>query len=201
MLKDFIFVKNNALDSKTCRDICKWFDLNIHKSKSGRVFSSDSDNKINNDIRKCSDIHIPRDLRETDLLNKILDDVFYESISQYEKINDFSPCISQSNYKIINDGYLLTLYDKGDYFKYHTDDCVCDVKISNNNSVRRRRILAFLLYLNDCSGGETIFPTCDVKIKPETGKIVIFPANWMFPHEGSVVKSKKYLITTFLYAG
>ena len=56
------------------------------------------------------------------------------------------------------------------------------------------------MYLNTLDyneGGITEFIN-GRKIKPDIGKILIFPSNWSFVHRGQEVKSKviKYTITT-----
>jgi hypothetical protein len=62
-----------------------------------------------------------------------------------------------------------------------------------------RRYLSFFWYLNDVEeGGETVFT--DLTIKPEAGKLVIFPPLWMFPHEGKPpISNVKYLLSTYLH--
>ena len=59
------------------------------------------------------------------------------------------------------------------------------------------RVVNYMLYLNDVEeGGETEFLYQGVKIKPEAGKLVIFPTNYMYPHRGNpIYKDKKYIIT------
>ena len=45
------------------------------------------------------------------------------------------------------------------------------------------RHVTFCMYLNDIEeGGETEFPVQGLKIKPEAGKALIFPANWCYSH-------------------
>ena len=45
------------------------------------------------------------------------------------------------------------------------------------------RHVTFGMYLNDIEeGGETEFPLQKLKIKPEAGKALIFPANWIYSH-------------------
>jgi hypothetical protein len=55
-------------------------------------------------------------------------------------------------------------------------------------------------YLNDVEeGGETEF-FGNYKIKPETGKFVLFPATWTYPHAALVPRSgDKYIITGWFY--
>ena len=41
-----------------------------------------------------------------------------------------------------------------------------------------------------------------VRVRPEAGKLVIFPCNYLFRHEGTVPLSEdKYIITSFLNLG
>ena len=58
-----------------------------------------------------------------------------------------------------------------------------------------------MTYLNDVpEGGETEFPMFGLKVKPETGKTLIWPAEWTLAHLGSVVKNgKKYIITGWMH--
>tara|TARA_Y100001934_G_C12201099_1_gene701266 strand:+ start:377 stop:928 length:552 start_codon:yes stop_codon:yes gene_type:complete len=65
-----------------------------------------------------------------------------------------------------------------------------------------KRYLAFLIYLNDdFKGGETDFPYNKLTIKPETGKVLVFPPTWQYPHIGMPVKSgkPKYVMSTYLH--
>ena len=65
-----------------------------------------------------------------------------------------------------------------------------------------KRYLAFLVYLNDdFKGGETTFPYHNLTVKPETGKVLVFPPTWQYPHIGLPVKSgkPKYIMSTYLH--
>ena len=55
-----------------------------------------------------------------------------------------------------------------------------------------------LLYINDdYEGGE--FGIIDKIFKPEAGSALIFPSNFMFPHESKVItRGKKWSIVTWL---
>jgi hypothetical protein len=51
------------------------------------------------------------------------------------------------------------------------------------------RVVSGVLYLNDnYSGGETYFPSQNVHVKPETGKLVLFPSNLDYPHGVQTVR-------------
>lgn len=73
---------------------------------------------------------------------------------------------------------------------YHADSC------HGNN----RRILAVLLYLNDVEiGGETVFLSQGLTIKPVAGRIVLFPTSFSFIHAGRrPISNSKYVIINFL---
>ena len=84
--------------------------------------------------------------------------------------------------------------------KYENDgndafDCHVDVK----EYATARRYLAFLWYLNDVEeGGETVFK--ELTVKPQIGKLLIFPPLWMYPHTGKPpISNKKYIMSTYLH--
>ncbi|BCU95871.1 MAG: hypothetical protein CM15mV10_2600 [uncultured marine virus] len=68
------------------------------------------------------------------------------------------------------------------------------------SKVTYNRILAFILYLNDVEeGGETEFITLNRLVKPETGKVLCFPCNFMFPHKGNILFQTTVHVTAFVY--
>lgn len=74
-------------------------------------------------------------------------------------------------------------YEVGQEYKIHSD--------SGGNE---GRTFSALLYLNKPEGGgETFFPYQDTQVIPEPGRLVIFPANFMYPHAAlPVTKGVKY---------
>ena len=99
------------------------------------------------------------------------------------------------NTNISHSVFMLQRYimNEGRYV-YHNDFSI-DLKNKKN------RIITYLWYLNDVlEGGETDFPDLNLKVKPETGKLVLFPATWDFPHCGKMpISSNKYIVTGWLY--
>tara|TARA_B100000212_G_scaffold341810_1_gene326179 strand:+ start:3333 stop:3941 length:609 start_codon:yes stop_codon:yes gene_type:complete len=62
------------------------------------------------------------------------------------------------------------------------------------------RMLAWITYLNDVEkDGETEFLYYNLKIKPEKGKTVIWPAEWTHAHRGNPTPSIKYVITGWFH--
>jgi prolyl 4-hydroxylase len=63
------------------------------------------------------------------------------------------------------------------------------------------RVLAWMTYLNDVDdGGETTFHHYGIKVRPERGKTLIWPAEWTHVHSGGMVKAgSKYIITGWMH--
>jgi hypothetical protein len=89
----------------------------------------------------------------------------------------------------------LSRYNSNDFYEWH-----CDCWASNNSVTGWKRQLSSITYLNDdYRGGETEFE-CGVTIKPITGKTVIFPSTWLFPHRGKVVtEGTKYIYVNHIW--
>ena len=62
------------------------------------------------------------------------------------------------------------------------------------------RTLVFTIYLNDVEeGGETEFLHQSVRVKPETGRIVIWPAGFPYVHRGNPpISGEKYILTSWM---
>ena len=63
------------------------------------------------------------------------------------------------------------------------------------------RAVAFLFYLND-NDGNTLFPLHNLNIEPVSGRVVVFPPTWEYPHQGLPPKSNsKYIMSTYVHYG
>jgi prolyl 4-hydroxylase len=62
------------------------------------------------------------------------------------------------------------------------------------------RYLVMLWYLNGVQiGGETEFPHLKLSIKPQAGRLLMFPPYWMYQHQGlAPVSGDKYILSTYL---
>ena len=67
-----------------------------------------------------------------------------------------------------------------------------------NSSIRA---VAFLFYLND-NDGNTLFPLHDLNIQPVSGRVLVFPPTWEYPHQGLPPQSNsKYIMSTYVHYG
>ncbi len=93
----------------------------------------------------------------------------------------------------INDGYIVAKYVKGDACGFH-DDAQSPVEPANG-----LRYLTVIFFLNDVEeGGELHFPVQGVKIKPQQGLMVLFPAQLTHPHEVLPTGSNRYVLQTWV---
>lgn len=74
----------------------------------------------------------------------------------------------------------------GGYHAWHCD--------ATGDTVNRH--LVFLLYLNDVPGGGTEFKGHDYICEAKKGKVLMFPANFCYPHRSQISQThEKYILT------
>ena len=130
-------------------------------------------------------------------------------------INQISTNVVRSLIPIIKDVYNRYQKDTNNYYappirqleefrikKYDTSgDQRFDEHVDVTDYDTSLRAVAFLFYLND-NDGNTIFPRHGLNIKPVSGKVVIFPPTWEYPHSGLPPKSNsKYIMSTYIHYG
>ena len=94
---------------------------------------------------------------------------------------------------VINVLVWMKLGSEGGFMSKHCDN----IHHSHGQQYGYPQVTA-LLYLNDNYEGGT-FKVADKTIYPERGSAVIFPSNFMFPHEAKVVtKGTRWSVVTWL---
>jgi Rps23 Pro-64 3,4-dihydroxylase Tpa1-like proline 4-hydroxylase len=188
---DLVYTNKNSISRELCNDMINLFEHEDNRYD-GVVASG-----LNKNIKDTTDFMITNGGPRWEKINKLLSNELNNNVTEYvKKYNN----IVHPNYYLFSTGYLtsasmqLQKYEKnvGKYI-YH-DDSRCDF------TDRKIRKLTFLWYLNDVEeGGETEFWS-KYSIKPEAGKLVLFPACWTFPHTGKVpISNDKYIITGWLW--
>ena len=112
-----------------------------------------------------------------------LTEITKEYVKKYPKCNDYSAWA-------IAEGFTIKKYNKGSAFHaWHSERITAQMP-------KAARHLVFLTYLNDIQdAGETEFFHQGIKIKPEKGLTIIWPADWTFTHRGLPSPSEeKYII-------
>jgi hypothetical protein len=81
--------------------------------------------------------------------------------------------------------------DFGSFTELHYDWEMIDIQ----NDLIIKPLIVLVYLTSPQEGGELIFPLQNITIKPEQGKVVIFPCSFMFPHLSTpLLKGKKDLM-------
>jgi hypothetical protein len=90
--------------------------------------------------------------------------------------------------KILCTGFPIQRLGKGDVYDWHHDGVVSEPYFI--------QVIFYLNTLQENQGGCTEFID-GMKVRPETGKVLIYPCAWTFPHKGGeVLDGYKYICTT-----
>jgi hypothetical protein len=196
----YIYRSKNSIPTPLCDDIIELFDDETNK------FEGVTLGGVNKTIKDTTDFVIPK---EPDTRWKKIEEFLKKELHKHlmiylGNVNDSDNYLPKNNSKYDAsmlkgcsfqvDGLMVQKYDKGKgKYIYHND-------FHNDISKKRYRVITFLWYLNDVEeGGETEFWD-SFKIKPEKGKIILFPSFWCFPHRGNMpISDNKYIITGWFY--
>jgi hypothetical protein len=199
IIKDYIYIYKYSIPDLLCDEIIEKFENEKDAKYKGVTAGG-----LNENTKKTTDFIIPNNelwlktkkFLENELFKHYL--IYIENFKNKKAYNDFydnTPYVPIYNYL---ESHFFSLqiqkYNKNDgkYIYHH------DFSIDFEN--KKYRVVTFIWYLNDVDeGGETFFFE-NIKIKPEKGKIVLFPASWTFPHAGNIpISNDKYIITGWLY--
>ena len=170
-----------------CKEIIDLFDKNKNLQKKGVTVKGEDTT-----AKKTTDISVtPNHLK--DIKFKCLNDYINELYKCFIDYQIQWPFIKNTIKSVHIGQFNLQKYLPGDHFsKIHSE------RLSIETS---HRVFAWMTYLNDVDDGATTnFSHYDIKIKPEIGKTLIWPAEWTHVHKGSVLKSgSKYIITGWIH--
>ena len=177
----------NIENDKLCNEIIQFFEENKSMQRVG-ITATGYDPKI----KQTTDMVIqPSDLKNKkySLFNSyfnLLKDCFLDYKNQY-------PFLKHRFFNRTHIGnFNVQKYNSGDHFSHlHSERVSLD---------SLHRLFAWMTYLNNVDdSGTTNFEYYDIKVKPEIGKTLIWPAEWTHAHTGSILKSgTKYIITGWI---
>jgi len=196
-LSDFIKTYDNALSNEFCKNICKKFD-NDKRISQGVTGVNPT---VNKSFKDTMDLNIST-YKSSGWYEE--DKILYENLQKHLKKYFDDIHKSCKNYagkffglynniaKINDSGYMVMRYEATGHFDWHDD-----FQVEKNLGAR---VLTFIWYLNDADKqGCTEF--CDgTLVEPKTGRLLIFPAEWIYLHRGKTPKvGRKYICTGWLY--
>ena len=173
-------------NQKLFSSMVNFFENNPQLQVNGTVSSG------NKNTKKTTDISIfPSDLNEKKFI--IFKEYFDELHKCYVDYQIQWPFLKENISTLDISTFNLQRYNPGDHFS--TLHCERDI------SKTMHRVFAWMTYLNDIKSenGKTHFSHYDIKIKPEMGKTLIWPAEWTHAHSGEILKTEtKYIITGWM---
>lgn len=179
----FIYEIKNALPRELCRDMIRRFEANTGQQYAGRIGQNQSEESR---VKKTTDLRISGRADWKDV-----DRALMQSLAKsFNEFGQSFPFFAANSFKDI--GYNMQRYRPGEYYHWHVD--------GGPGEFSQRQLVA-IWYLNNVEGpgGETEFPLQEVLVKPEEGKLVLFPPFWTHIHRAvEMQKGVKYIATTWI---
>jgi 2OG-Fe(II) oxygenase superfamily len=180
-LQNFIITFDNIIDDELCDIILKeYMDCKWEKTLIGNGVVDDTKRNVDTiGISYDSSIALNPQIR------KQIDQRIFDCAGKaIEKYNEMVPeaLIEQDT------GYELLRYKEGQFYIQHTDSF----------KARPRAVSCSFVLNDDYEGGEWGFFDNKIKIKPKKGSVVMFPSNFLYPHQiNTVTKGTRYSIITW----
>jgi predicted 2-oxoglutarate/Fe(II)-dependent dioxygenase YbiX len=180
-IKDYIVVVQNVLSHEVCDSILteyasldEWENTHIK-------------NGVDRNIRSAQTIRMSQEfvIIKNPQVRKHLDEqVFAGASLAIQKYNE-----RFKNAHIEQDtGYELLRYKTGEFYTQHTDSFLTNP----------RAVSCSFALNDDYEGGEFAFFNREISVKAPKGAAVLFPSNFMYPHEIlPVTKGTRYSIITW----
>ncbi len=181
-INDYIVVIKNALTDPLCDAI-----LNEFKNSDEWQDSVVGLGTVQKNIRNCQTIVVsyPYTIQKNKKVRLKLDKYIFLSASKciQEYNNKFPHCNIEED-----SGYELLKYPEGCFYIQHTDSF----------KGRPRTVSCSFILNDDFEGGEFAFFDKELIYKVEKGDAIMFPSNFMYPHEiMPVTKGTRYSIITW----
>jgi 2OG-Fe(II) oxygenase superfamily len=181
--QSFVYAMPRALTPKFCREMIRRFEASKDQQYQGRIGQQQREHTS---IKRSTDLRISgrRDWQDID---RVLFDSLSNALSQ---ISGLHPYFVANPFKDV--GYNMQRTQPGEYYHWHVD--------AGPGEFSPRQLVA-IWYLNDVEGpgGETEFLLQQLTVKPEQGKLILFPPFWTHVHRGVALQNgMKYIATTWV---
>lgn len=203
-MDNFILEIPNAVPNHLCDEIISRFEKDSRSSPG--VIKTEIEWVYKPDMKESIALKISgyKEWKDVDLkINKILNDSLLKYFKflkhgigmsiEKQSMHPLLPFVSYEDSHVLpnvsDSGYVVNKIVPGASYKWHFDGGIGTFDFAT--------VIIYLNTLDYDEGGITEFIN-GRKIKPDIGKILIFPSTWSFVHRGQKVKSKpgKYTIAT-----
>ncbi len=178
----FVFAKTGALPPSFCEAVIERFEASPDQQHPGRVGQTES---LDASVKRTTDLVVSNkeDWRDVDAV------LFRSLASALQEFREAYPYF-RGPFKDL--GYQVQRYLPGEYYQWHID--------GGSHAFSQRQLVA-LWYLNEVPGpgGETEFLYQGIQVRPEQGKLVLFPPFWTHEHRAATLQTGvKYIATTWV---
>jgi hypothetical protein len=177
----FIFEKHGALPLDICEEMIRRFEEHSDEQYAGRLGQQAGKDRS---IKRSTDLVVSGKPHWSDI-----DRELFRSLGN--AIREFRETYPFFKGPFKDSGYAIQRTNPGEYYHWHID--------GGSHEFSQRQLVA-VWYLNDVDGpgGETEFSYQDVRIRPEAGKLLLFPPFWTHEHRGvTLEQGVKYIATTW----
>lgn len=179
----FIYERPNTLPADWCAEMIRRFEANPQQQNPGAIGQQQG---LDTEIKRTMDL-VVSDKPDW----KDVDDLFFRCMGA--AMREMQQAFPFFKGPFRDMGYQIQRYQPGEFYHWHID--------GGSHDFADRQLVA-IWYLNDVpedAGGRTQFLYQDVSVRPETGKMVLFPPFWTHEHRSEELRSGvKYIATTWV---
>ena len=178
----FVFERPHALPDAFCDEVVQRFEAQPEHQRAG-VIGQTGD--LQTSIKRTTDL-VVSDKPEW----KDIDQVFFRCMGA--ALREFRETFPYFKGPFKDLGYQVQRYLPGEFYHWHID--------GGSHQFSQRQLVA-LWYLNDVPGpgGETQFLYQQLSVRPEKGKLILFPPFWTHEHRAAELREGvKYIATTWV---
>jgi hypothetical protein len=178
----FIFEKRGALPLDICNEMIRRFEQYEDEQYEGRLGQQAGKDRS---IKKSTDLVVSGKPHWQDIDRELFRSLGV-AIAEFREAYPFF----KGPFK--DSGYAIQRTSPGEHYHWHID--------GGSHEFSQRQLVA-VWYLNDVPGpgGETEFSYQNVRIRPEAGKLLLFPPFWTHEHRGvTLQQGVKYIATTWV---
>ncbi len=179
----FIYERPDTLPADWCEEMIRRFEAHPEQQNPGRIGQTQG---LDTGIKRTMDLVVSNRPEWRDV-----DQLFFRCMAAAMK--EFREAFPFFAGPFKDMGYQIQRYLPGEYYHWHID--------GGSHQFADRQLVA-LWYLNDVpegAGGRTQFLYQDVSVRPEQGKMILFPPFWTHEHRSEELREGvKYIATTWV---
>jgi len=178
-LDSWVGYYDNVINKEDCDSLIAYpWDWTPSKYENNSGVSSNSEDRVKMDECWCV---------SKNTSYKLLKESTIKVMKQYAKDHEHFSCIHHTDFR-------LNRYRKGGFMSKHCDN----IHHSHGQQYGYPQATVLLFLNNDYEGGDFYISNINYR-KPKVGSGLIFPSNFMFPHEvKEVTRGERWSIVTWL---